>query len=76
MNHAIDNELMQEHLKAHHAEIAKIEWYMKVVQDKDLLHIMHQQSQMMYHHVDTMEKLLRGQSTNLPPLPIIVVPRN
>ena len=72
--HAIDDELMTEHVKAHHAEIAKLGLYLASVKDPEVRRMIGLQRAMMEQHVETMESLLRGASATLPPIPITPPP--
>lgn len=65
---SIDRDLMDEHLKAHHVELSKLRLYQETVQDEELLRAIQVQTEMMEHHVEAMEALLRGQAATLPSL--------
>lgn len=68
--HAIDDELMKEHLKVHHAALAKLRTYQETVKDPEGSRIIMLQVSMMENHVSTMENLLNHGSGDLPPIPI------
>lgn len=70
MMQAIDDELMKEHLKAHHAELAKLRVYQTMVHDAEMARLISRQEGMMDNHVSVMERLMQGDSSELPPIPI------
>lgn len=66
----IDAQLMKQHLADHQTQLAKLGFYSTIVTDSDLAKLIDRQTEMMHHHVKTMEGLLQNHPEDLPPLPL------